>query len=220
MADDHHRLAAPRELRDHLHHFPRHRRVEGARRLVEEHHPRAHRQRPGDCDPLLLPTGERHRPGRLEPLHADPRQQRRRKIGGVGPRPSEHDPRREHDVLEHREVRKQVELLEHHADVPAEPHEVAGPPRRARRENVAGDEDLARVERLEGVQAPQERALPAPRGADDRGHLPLANLEIDVGERRDAAAELSHRTHADHGVASRPCSNRRDRIDSGQLIRR
>ena len=88
VRDHHHRLPSRREIDDHIEHLGRHRGIEGAGRLVEEHHPRPHRQGPGDRHPLLLAAGERGGPGRGEGRQADAVEQRRR----PGPAPPRRAP--------------------------------------------------------------------------------------------------------------------------------
>ena len=61
VRDDHHRCAGDGECRHQPEHLPDHFRVERRGRLVEQNQLRVHRKRPGDRDPLLLPTRERVR---------------------------------------------------------------------------------------------------------------------------------------------------------------
>ena len=58
MRDDKHRHAAVGKLLHNGQHLADHLRIECARRLVEEHHLRVHRQRADDRDTLLLPAGK------------------------------------------------------------------------------------------------------------------------------------------------------------------
>ena len=72
-------------------------------------------------------------------------------------------------VLEHREVREQVELLEHHADVAAH---------RVDRLHVVGeldavDDEVARLMLLEPVDAADQRGLARARRAADDDALAL-----------------------------------------------
>ncbi len=71
VGDDHHRHALRGEVLHDAEHVADELGVEGAGRLVEQHHLGVHRQRPGDGDPLLLAAGE---------------------LGGVGARPSRRGP--------------------------------------------------------------------------------------------------------------------------------
>ena len=103
--------------------------------------------------------------------------------------PARDKPAPEGHVLEHREMRKQVELLKHHADVAPHPFEQSRGVR-ARLHAVLADRHRTGVEGLEAVQAAQERALAASRRTDDRRHLALAGSQADVGEHARAAAGL------------------------------
>src|SRR5690242_10382821 len=58
MSDDQHRHALRREALHHLEHLADQLRIERRGGLVEQHEARLHRQRPGDCDALLLAAGE------------------------------------------------------------------------------------------------------------------------------------------------------------------
>ena len=94
--------------------------VERRGRLVEEHELGVHRQRPGDGDALLLAAGELRRegvvlvgqPDLLEVVPGDPL--------GLGLASLEHPSLGDGEVLEHGQVREEVELLEHHADPAAD----------------------------------------------------------------------------------------------------
>ena len=89
--------------------------------LVEEHQLGVHRQRPGDRDALLLAAGELRRVGVVLVGQADPLQ-----VVPGRPRSASALPRRSTRcwamvrLLQHGQVREEVELLEHHADPPAD----------------------------------------------------------------------------------------------------
>ena len=94
-------------------------RVERRGRLVEEHHVGLHRERAGDGDALLLTAREPD--GVLPRLvgQADPVEEVLGPLGDLGgARPGATG--RAEDVVEHRHVGEQVELLEDHADVQPE----------------------------------------------------------------------------------------------------
>ena len=82
---------------------------------------------------------------------------------------AEHLDLAERQVLGHRQVREQLEVLEHHADARAQLGQVGL--RVADRDAV--DDDLALLERLERVDALDERRLAAARGAADHDDLAL-----------------------------------------------
>jgi len=80
--------------------------------LRRQHDVRTHHQRPRDRDPLLLASdrrlGRRHLVGQ-----ADPCQEIAREPLGLPPVEAEQFARRESEVLQHCQMGKQVELLEH-----------------------------------------------------------------------------------------------------------
>src|SRR5262249_11690577 len=89
--------------------------VERRGRLVEEHDPRLHGERAGDGDALLLAAREL---ARIPPLlrgKADTLQQRQRPALRVRRRALHPQQLRQGDVLQHGQMLKQVEALEHHS---------------------------------------------------------------------------------------------------------
>ena len=86
-------------------------------------------------------------------------------------------------------MRKQVELLKHHAHVPSQLVEPdIGV--RADGEAMAGDRDPASFERLETVEAAKQRALAAPRRTDEHRHAPVDTTEAHRVEHGQARAVL------------------------------
>ena len=73
-------------------------------------------------------------------------------------------------------MREQVERLEHDPDPAPDPVDVDA----LGRDLVALDDDPAGVDRLEEVDAAQERRLAAPRRADQADDLVLGDLEVDA----------------------------------------
>ena len=84
--------------------------------LVEEHDVRLHHQRPRDRDTLLLAAGELMR--MLLGLRLEPDLREQHVGAGLGVLATElaNAPRRERHVVQHRQMREQVELLEDHPD--------------------------------------------------------------------------------------------------------
>ena len=130
-------------------------------RLVEQHDARVHAQRAGDRHALLLAAGELARIfvrllGDLHPLqevHGD--------LLGLLLRHLAHPDRRERAVFEDRQVREEVEVLEHHADLAAhlvDLLQVVG-------ELDAVDDDLALLVLLQPVDAADHRRLARARTA-------------------------------------------------------
>ena len=151
-----HRHARLGQLAHDVEHLVDHLRVEGRRRLVEEHDLGLHGQRPGDRHALLLAARELGRVLARLLRDAHPRR------GAASPprRPRSrvqlaHPHRRQGDVLEHGQVREQVERLEDHPDLAADGGDVA---------DVVGqldavDDDLAALVLLEPVDGADERRL-------------------------------------------------------------
>jgi hypothetical protein len=109
-------------------------------------------------------------------------------------------------VGEHRHVRIERVVLEHHGDVPLGRLEVV--------DHASGDRDLAAGDLLEPRHHAQQRRLAAARRADDDDELAVGDLGVDavndgVGLWPDAVAldYLSQRDGA-HGTASMPLVRR------------
>jgi len=94
--------------------------------------------------------------------------------------------RRQREVLEHREVREQVELLEYHADVAA--HGVDRLDVVAQLDTVDGE--AAGLMLLEPVDAADQRRLARARRAADHDALALAHLQPDVAQHVELAVPL------------------------------
>ena len=84
----------------------------------------------------------------------------------------------QHDVVDHGEVREQVEVLEYHTNLLT--HQVDVGLRIG--QGVAVDDDLSGGDRLQRVQAPQERALAGARWSDNADHLLRVDVAIDAPE--------------------------------------
>jgi len=110
--------------------------------------------------------------------------------------------RRQGAVLQDREVREQVELLEHHADLA--PHRVGVALRG--REVDAVDHDAPFLHRLEPVDAADQGGLARSRGAAH--HDPLAGLhvQVDVAQHLEFPEPCLHPRHGD------------DRLTLGQQV--
>src|SRR3954451_3047844 len=121
VRDDDHRHSVPRERRHHVEDLVDHLRVERRGRLVEEHDLRGHGQGTRDRHALLLAT--RQLRGVLVSLRsdADPVEQLVGAALGLDLRLLADLDRPERHILEHRLVGEEVEALEHHADVAAQP---------------------------------------------------------------------------------------------------
>jgi hypothetical protein len=110
-----------------------------------------------------------------------------------------------HDVVEHRHVREQVELLEDHADTEAELADLLafapGAVPAGQRHPVDLDRALGRV--LEEVDTAQQGRLARPGPTEEDYHLPGMQIEVDAPEHLVLAEALAQPTYADDDVALR-----------------
>ncbi len=181
-------------------------RIERRERLVEEPELGADRQRAGDADALLLAAGELAREARLAAAEANELDHLARPRLARRPRRPLHL-QREGDVPEHRQVRQQGEVLEHHA------HAVA-----AQLDQLAAG-DLSKVAPLEEHlprrrldqprQAAHQRRLARAGKPHDDENLALADREIGVDHRRGQAGPrdrlgVGRRMRARRGSARPP----------------
>jgi hypothetical protein len=91
-------------------------------------------------------------------------------------------------------VREQVELLEHHANLAA--HRVDR--LLAVVQPMAGDGDLAALDRFKMVDAADQRRLARARGATEHDLLALGHVEIDVLQGMEGAIVFLDMPHLDH----------------------
>ena len=112
----------------------------------------------------------------------DPRQQ----IDRTTPRHAARlarDTHRHLDVLRRIEFRHQMMELKDEADVPvAKPHERGIVERTKIR---VGNDDLSRVRAIQASDQMQQRALPYSRRADNRDHLAMGNVQLEVAKHVD-----------------------------------
>ena len=116
----HHRLPRARQVGDDAQHLRRHARVEGAGGFIEQDGLGLHRQGAGDGDALLLAARELFGPGIELVGQADTLQQATGLGIGLDPRRAQDIARSGGDILAHRQVRKEMKLLEHHANPAAQ----------------------------------------------------------------------------------------------------
>jgi hypothetical protein len=139
-----------------------------------------------------------------EALEPDAFEQLARRRSGLLPVSLAQRDRRLDQVLQHGQVREQVELLEDHSDPGALPGDLARrqllqPPdpalRRADRpvaDQLAAELDEARVRLLQVVDAAQQRALAGARRPEDDGDPAARHVEVDAvqhGVRAEALAQ-------------------------------
>ncbi len=115
VGDHHHRHALAREFDHYVEHLVDHLRVERGGRLVEQHRDRIHGECARDRHALLLPARELTRVLRGVLGQPDALEQ----LGALGvrlvTRTIEYLHLRQREILGHRHVWKQLEVLEHHA---------------------------------------------------------------------------------------------------------
>jgi hypothetical protein len=117
-------------------------------------------------------------------------------------------------------VREEVERLEDHAELPAHGDRVDG----RVGDDLAVEQHIAVVDRVEQVHAAQERRLPRPARADQRDGLVLADGEVDAAQDRRVAEGLRYAARLDdlgrtHRARDRRCMWSRTRA-SGIVTQR
>ena len=198
MGDDGHGHAVPGEVAHEIQHLAHHLRIEGGGGFVEQHDLRIHGQRPDDGDTLLLAAGEHV--GVLVGLvgKADAGQQRQGLLLGSGGGLFLQGHGGHGDILQHRLVGEQVEVLEYHAHllaVQVDIHRLGG-------QIGAVEEDGAGGGLLQQVQAAQQRGFAGAGGPDDGHHLALADIQTAVVQGVDGAVIvlLDQMLHGDEHI--------------------
>ncbi len=186
MRRDHHRHPLGRQLADRVQHLGDQHRIEGARDLVEQEDVGLHRERTHDRNALLLTAGESI--GEFIGLGLQP--EAAQQLIGARSRlviaQAEHLARCKGHVLAHGHMREEVERLEHDADLAADG--VLVDP--ARRDVETLDQDPAAVDRLQQIDAPQERRLARPACSDQTHDLVVVDGEIDATQHLELAEPL------------------------------
>jgi len=156
--------------------------------LVEEHDVRIHHQSPGDRHSLLLPARELVRePVRLL-LEPDALEKAAGARLGLRTPLLADATRGEREVVDHAQVRKQVELLKDDSDALPNGRNVDA----LARDLVSLEEDSSRIDRLEQVDAAQKRALAAAARADDDEDFARSHLQVDAVENEEVAEALAN----------------------------
>ena len=140
--------------------------------------PGLHRERADDRDALLLSARE---PVRVLVALVGEAETGEELVGAsLGLRPGEPErlPRRERDVVEDGHVREEIERLEDDPDPAAQLVHVDS----ACRDVLTAHDDASRVDRLEQVDAAQERGLPGAGSADEAYDLVLGEAQVDASE--------------------------------------
>ena len=111
-------------------------------------------------------------------LDADPIQQVEGLGLDLGTGPSTHQRGGQHEVVQHREVGKQIELLKHHAHLSADGVDLAQVVAQA----VAVDADRALLKILQGIEGADEGALAGPGGTHHHHHFAAMDREVHTAE--------------------------------------
>ena len=166
------------DIQDFMHHF----RVECRGRFIEEECFRLHRERAGDSDTLLLPTGELRRLVVCLVFHPDFFEELHTAVIGflLGDLSDLH--RREHQILNDTHMRKKVESLKDHADFRADFIDILFS---IDRHTVECDGSRRRC--FKPIDAAQQRTLPRAGRSDDDDDFLLLDFDADVFQDRQIA---------------------------------
>ncbi len=117
MRDDHHGAFLFGQCADGAEHLPHQLRIQRRGGFIEQDHLRSHRQRTRNGHTLLLSTRQTARIASLFAVQADLLQQRAGACDGLRLRFAFYDHRSFNNVLQHRTVGKQIEVLEDKTDL-------------------------------------------------------------------------------------------------------
>ena len=176
--------ALARHLDHHIQHFLDHFRVERRRRLIEQHD--LGRQAQGTCDGDALLLAARKLQRILAGLFRDthPLQLHHRLFFGVSFRHLADPHRRQRQIFQHREMRKQVELLKNHADFFAhviDCLDVVG-------QFDAVHEQMSLLVFLKPVDTANQGGLAGARGAANNDTLAGCDVQIDIPQHMEIVA--------------------------------
>ncbi len=145
--------------------------IERRQRLVEQQQLRFDHERPRERDALLLPAGQHRDAARRMRRQSDPLEHVQRAPAPHVGRDAAH-PQPVRDVVEHRQVREQRVVLEHHPHF-APPHGHAG-------HVVAADRDAAAPAVEQPGREPQQRGFTGPAAPHHREQFALRGGQRDV----------------------------------------
>ena len=184
MGDTDHRHAALGKLLHQLQHLADHLGVKGGGRLIEQQHIRVHRQRTHNGDALLLAAGQHVGVGVRLVGQTDALQQLHGFLVGLCLLHQAQTHGGQRDVLLHRQVGEEVEMLEHHAHFLAHMvNVVVG-------DFLAVEDDMAAVRLLQTVQAAQKGGFAAAGGADQHNAVTLVDGQVHAFQHLKAAVVL------------------------------
>jgi len=204
VRDADHGDALAGQLGHDVEHLVDHLGVEGGGGLVKQQDLRREAERAGNGHALLLPARELERKlvgllGNVHPLKLVQRQ-----LIGLGLGQAAHVARRQRQVVEHAQVRKQVELLKHHAHSLAQLLHGAAVLAALHAQRDAVHRERAFLEGLQRVDAADQRGLARARGPAHHDALATRHAEVDVAQHMQAGAKpFVEALEADDGVGSR-----------------
>ena len=194
MRDNDHGHAVVGKLLHDLQYLADHFRVECRGRLVKQHDIRVHRERARNGDSLLLTAGKLRRIAVRLVRQTDARKQLERTLVRLLVAHDLELDRSELDVFLDRQMREQVELLEHHAHAAAHQIDVG----LLRGDVLALKDDLAARRLLEQVQTAQESRLARAGRTDDNDLFALLDMLVDALENLMVAIRLVQIFNVDH----------------------
>ncbi len=166
------------QLAHHAEHFVDQLRVQRRGDFVAQQHLGRHRQCAGNRHALLLATGQAIREGVELLAQPDALQHLSRQLCRFGLGHLLHDLRGEHHVLAHAQMREQVELLKHHADLLTQGAQIGA----CGVQIFAIDLDHTIVDRLQAVERAQQGAFARAAATNDCHDLALFDRQIDAFE--------------------------------------
>ena len=176
VGDHDERHAIARQLLDYAEHFAHELGVERGRDFIAQQQRRLHRERARDGHALLLSARELIGISVELVAETDAFEHLLRDLARLRTRRFLDDALREHDVFSGAQMRKQVVLLKHHADLQPEAAQVG----MACVDALAVDADRSRIDALQSVERAQQRALSGTAAADDRDDLARFDIQIDT----------------------------------------
>ena len=194
MGDDEHGHAIGGQFQHHVEDLTDDLRIQGRGDLVEQQQLWVHHQRSHDRDPLLLTSRQLARQRARLLGEPDTLQQLRGLFHGPVTFAPLHQTRAEQQVVHHVQVREQLVALEHHPDSLPD----LGPARPRIRDHDTVQFHGAVRDRLQAVEATQQRRLPAARGADDGNHLAGGDLQVDSVQGPEIPVVLSQTGDSQH----------------------
>ncbi len=215
MSDDDHRHPFFGQILHDLQHFVAQLRIERGGRLVEQHHFRLHRQRAGNRHALLLAARQFRRVMVGALRQTDFGQQLARQLFRIGLLRAAYADRAEGDIFQRRQVREQIELLEHHAgflaDQPIVHFRIVG--------FQAVDDQIAAGDFFQLVDAAQQGGFAGAGRPDDHHHFAFVDLQIDVVQHLGLAKMLGDVFKFNHRIFILLSRRRSTKLSTRVIIR-